>query len=350
MPDTIKKVGVQLTVKEISTQTAYAIMEHYGFDKMLGYMLPPFRIQELADCIIMEQIKLLFEETLPSKSMRAHLLEAGIADEADHVRHARLLQYAQHYRTSYYERIANERGQSPAELLPDDMSTIEQRLSGYRLNSMQFYALTAIDKCRIIKLIASGRVSKIKSVSNEVLRDSFKEYSDFVTGLKAAATDDEKLLFNTFALFNLEWNYGIALAYEAICQAEEQSGRDPFDAVKILALKGPLPTNDEPIWTDNRFVFHRRELIPLALDKDAAGEVSEKIAIYLRLKCEVGPRIIDYLRQETTIKDWADFVRSYYPLLESYPDFDWTKKRLYAYRKLADQMFEKVPPPKSKQK
>lgn len=325
-------------------------MERYGFDNMLRYLFTPFRIQELADCIIMEQIKLLFEETLPQKSMRAHLTEADIQDEAGHERYARLLQYAQYYRTSYYKRIANERGRGPTELLPDDMSTMEQRLTGYRLTSLQFYALTVIDKCKIIKLIASGRVSKIKSVSNEVLRDSFKEYSNLVAELKSTATDNEKLLFNTFVLYTIEWNYGIALAYESICQAENLPGSDPFDAVKILALKRSLPTNDKPIWTDNRFVFHRRELIPFTLDKATADEASETIAIYLRLKCEVGPSIIDNLRQTTTINDWADFVRNYYPILESYPNFDWTNKRLRAYRRLADLMFEKVPPPKSKQK
>lgn len=330
---------------------------YYQAGEKLDYLLPPFTILDLTDCIIMEIIKLLFEKAMPKTSLRSHLLENGLTDDASKMRFSRLLNYAQHYRTAQSDVIVSEGGATPAELLPDNVSSMPDRLRGHQLTAMQFFELRMVDRLPLLKVIARGRISSVEKVSHKTLRELLDEYADAVEELKAtAAVDERSYVFNALALYRLEWKYCIDFAYTAICASETTSGSDPFDAAKFLVGRATIHKGRTAIPTDNRFVLHRKSLIPKALQKNSEAEIGRKIGAYLSLKdeaiCGMTGRkfLIGFLRKETTLVDWAEFMKKHYPILENHITYDWTNERLRSFRKLMGQIFVELPPPPSSPK
>lgn len=325
----------------------------------------PFSLSDLADCIIIEVIKPIFEKTLRISSPRARVIENANCEESeeeseeevedafnkkiDKSRMAlgRKIDYAEKYRKLWYDNLISTRGTAPPELLPPPLSTMREKLSGRQLNDMQFDEIENLKSLRILKAINSGALASSKNVSIDKFEELFQEYSAFVENLGAAVSDDKTLVYNTFSLYNLRWHYPLELYYQIVCEAESITDSDPFCAVLILATNFPIYTEEGPLHTDNRFVLHRSGLISPALGGETALRAKEKVERYLVAKCKVlsgfmidGIQIFDYVQKETTVHDWAEFMRKHYPILQKTTHFQWTPQRILTFRNLLRKILE----------
>lgn len=325
----------------------------------------PFSLSDLADCIIIEVIKPIFEKTLRISSPRARVIENANCEESeeeseeevedafnkkiDKSRMAlgRKIDYAEKYRKLWYDNLISTRGTAPPELLPPPLSTMREKISGRQLNDMQFDEIENLKSLRILKAINSGALASSKNVSIDKFEELFHEYSAFIENLGAAVSDDKTFVYNTFSLYNLRWHYPLELYYQIVCESESIPASDPFLAVLILATDFPIYTERGPLHTDNRFVLHRSGLISRALGVETARWTKEKVERYLVAKCKIfssfridGIRISDYVQKETTVHDWAEFMRNHYPILRETTHFQWTPRRILTFRNLLKKILE----------
>lgn len=318
---------------------------------------PPFAFPDLADCIIIEVIKPIFEQTLRTMSPRARLIENSSCERPEYVLSedfakdrmalGRKIDYAEKYRKLWYENLLVTQGAAPSELLPPSLTTMREKLSGRQLNDTQFDEIENLKSLRILRAINSGALTSSKNVSNHRFKELFQEYSTFIENLGAAVSDDKTLVYNTFTLYNLRWHYPLELYYKIVCESESIPDSDPFLAVLILATDFPIYTESGPLHTDNRFVLHRSGLVSLALGIETARWTKGKVERYLVAKCKTfssfridGIRISDYVQKETTVHDWAEFMRKHYPILQETTNFQWTPQRILTFRNLLRKILE----------
>ena len=139
------------------------------------YNKTPFSTTELRDCIIASIIKAAYEEIEPKHSLRSH--RKTDADD-ERMRNSRSLAYAQHYRTLQYEDVKERIGEEIPALLPDDMSSMGDKLSGHKITSMQFFELNTIADHPVFKAIVSKRICSVKKVSNKQFCEFMQDYEN----------------------------------------------------------------------------------------------------------------------------------------------------------------------------
>lgn len=317
----------------------------------------PFSLFDLADCIIIEVIKPIFEQTLRTMSPRARLIENSSCEKSDYALSkdfdkermalGRKIDYAEKYRKLWYENLLATRGTAPSELLPPFLPTMRKKLSGRQLNDMQFDEIENLKSLHILKAINSGALTSAKNVSIDKFEELFQEYSAFVENLGATVSDDKTLVYNTFTLYNLRWHYPLELYYQIVCESESIPNSAPFLAALILGTDFPIYVGGKPLHTDNRFVLHRGSLVPLALGAATARWTKEKVKKYLIAKCKTfsafridDVRISDYVQKETNTHDWAEFMRSHYPILQETTNFQWTPQRIRSFRNLLKEILQ----------
>lgn len=316
--------------------------------------LPPFSLEELADCIIMELIKPAFEASMEKKSIRTLLKEFGYDTDADRMRFSRRLAYAQHYRNLQNERVAEMVGHGHPDLLPDNMESIEDKIAGHKLTSMQFFELVTMDRLPILQAIVSKRIVDTHKISNTEFKRLFEEYDLSIAAFKEKTFDDFNTVFYTFALYTLEWKYGMDFFYQCICDSESSPSAVLLNAPYLLAAEATLNMENGRITTENRFILHRKELIRQAQNPSTKLSTMHKVYDYLYIKYMIkccftidGVMANDFIKSRTTLKDWASFIRQHYPLVSQLPTtHTWTNKQIRTFRNIVDAMFINAPTPK----
>ena len=314
----------------------------------------PFTVEDLTDCIIMELIKPAFEATMKKKSIRSHFRDYGYDPDSpsDRMRFSRRLSYAQAYRSRQNEMLVSQYGYGHPALEPEDMETMEDKLTGHGLTAMQFFELVTMDKLPLLQNVVNKRLADTHKVSNDSFRKMFAEYDAYVSEFKAKATDDFTTVFYTYALYTLEWRYSLDLLYRCVEAAETFPGADAFCAATLLAGGlGLFPDNfGMPVTTENRFILHRTKLLPQALDESSRPVLRAVIYGCNRIKFLIkrDRQVAAVVAENTSLAEWADFMRRRYPLLDRPMLHEWPNNRIRAYRKLVSQMFLDSPKPPKK--
>lgn len=184
----------------------------------------PFDLKELRHCIMMELIRDEYYESEPRASLRSYV-EDGLKDSDDiRMRNQRVLKYAQHYRNLQYENMVQTMGGGHPDLLPDDMTGIENKLAGHKLTPMQFFELSTMADHPVLKTIISKRICSVKKVSNAEFIELMDDYDRLTQSLMDRLEEDR--VFATIALYILEWKYNVELFYACAVEAEKYKQKD----------------------------------------------------------------------------------------------------------------------------
>jgi len=315
----------------------------------------PFDIEELRHCIMMELIRDAYYESEPRASLRSYV-EDGLKDSDDiRMRNQRVLKYAQHYRNLQYENMVKTMGGGHPDLLPDDMSGIENKLAGHKLTPMQFFELSTMADNPVLKNIISKRICSVKKVSNAEFIELMNEYDRLTQSLVDRLEDDR--VFATIALYILEWKYNVELFYACAVEAEKHKRKDiKVEDVALLCADCNMPRAydmTKTLHTHSRFIKKRMDLVPLLYDGTDLEELTLKFMCYHNLLCEVkytltvnGVPFITLFKKLTTPADWAEYLRQNYDITTIYTKKEWTPARIRYVRKLYDVMLQNQPTPK----
>ena len=317
----------------------------------------PFSVSDLRDCIITSIIKAAYEESEPKQSLRAN---RGHDKDDVRMRDSRSLAYAQHYRTLQYEEVKARMGEEIPELLPDDVSSIDGKLSGHKISAMQYYELNTMADHPVFKAIVSKRICNVKKISNQQFCQYMQDYEEIVKKElpKLSSDNDDDVIFAAIALFTLEWKYNIELFYACAVEAEAKGTTDiPVHRIGILCAEVAVPLIPhflQTLHTESRFVLHRLKLVPLIFGATEAewSEIEWKMWNYLGARNNIEKEIVrkwsmaEFFSRFTTRKQWADFFREQYRLGGMYTPKEWNKKRIQYVRKLYRTMIKDMPTPK----
>lgn len=173
------------------------------FPDRAPYDATSFTVENLRDSLLMEIIKEAYEETEKKRSLRAN---RGSDDVNLRMRDSRSMKYAQHYRTLQNEHVIDVAGRSIPELQPDDVTSMEKKIDGHKVNEMQYFELQNMADYPVLKAIISKKICSVKTYNNDTFIELMQQYDELTSGLKKMLDgDDEEVIFATIALFTLEW-------------------------------------------------------------------------------------------------------------------------------------------------
>lgn len=315
----------------------------------------PFDYRELRHCIMMELIRDAYYESEPRASLRFYV-EDGEKDNDDiRMRNQRVLKYAQHYRNLQFESMVKTMGGGHPDLLPDDMSGIENKLAGHRLSPMQFFELSTMADYPVLKTIISKRICSVKKVSNKEFVELMEDYDRLTQSLVDRLDDDR--VFATIALFILEWKYDVELFYSCAVEAEKHKCKDiQKEDISLLCADCHLPRAydmTQTLHTHSRFIKKRMDLVPLLYDGTDLEYLNLKFMAYHNLRYEVKYTLtvndvpfVTIFKKLTTPEDWAEYLRQHYDIKSIYTKKEWTPARIRYVRKLYEVMLQNQPTPK----
>lgn len=316
----------------------------------------PFNLVDFRNCYAFQVIKNAYNETEPKASLRAH---RGNDNDDVRMQDSRNMAYAQHYRYLQYQDMLNWTGYGEPELLPDDVESMEGKLTGHKKTAMQYFELETIARHPLLKAITNKRVCDVKKISNEVFIEYMKDYDALTASLvKGFDGDDEDVIFSAIALFTLEWKYQVELFYACAVNAELAKTTDiPHSKIAALCADCKMPIyTDYPfiknLYIQSRFVLHRLKLVPLMYNGSSWDEVEEKIYHYLVMNYEFDKNLVhhDYLYEHyariSTRKQWAEFIRENYNIREIFKPKEWNNKRIRYVRNLYKEFIKEMPTPK----
>lgn len=315
----------------------------------------PFDIEELRHCIMMELIRDAYYESEPRASLRSYV-DDGLNDSDDiRMRNQRVLKYAQHYRNLQFENMVQTTGGGHPDLLPDDMTGIENKLAGHKLSPMQFFELSTMADHPVLKTIISKRICSVKKVSNAEFIDLMADY-DRLTHSLVDRLEDERV-FATIALYILEWKYNVELFYACAVEAEKRKQKDVLkEDVALLCSDCSLPRAydmTQTLHTHSRFIRKRMDLVPLLYDGTDLEELNLKFMCYHNLRFEVKHTLtvndvpfVTIFKKLTTPADWAEYLQRHYDIKSIYTKKEWTPARIRYVRKLYETMLQNQPTPK----
>lgn len=320
------------------------------------YNLSPFGIEDLRNCIIMSILKDAYFLTEPKQSLRA-----SRATDADDVRmrDSRNIAYAQHYRDLQFAHVKESADIEIPELLPEDVKSMEGKLSGHKLTRMQYFELNTLADHPLLKAIVNKRICDVKKIPNAVFLEYMQDYDKLVGQLMEMLDGtDEDVIFATVALFTLEWKYNVELFYACAVNAEKTKTKEvPLQRLSALCaeLSMPLPPYcTQTLHTESRFVLHRTKLVPViySSSKSDWDEVQDKLWHYLSAKYYITTEIVrkwdmpGFFARYTTRAQWAQFFREHYDLRKMYTPKEWDNFRIRYVRKIYSVMIKDMETPK----
>lgn len=317
------------------------------------YNLSPFGLTEFRNCIIMELIKNAYFISEPKQSLRNN---RGNDDNDLRMRDSRYMAYAQHYRNLQLEHVQEDIGQDEPRLHPEDVTSMEGKLTGHHLTRMQYFEINTIADHPLLKSIVSKKICDVKKVSNSTFIEYMKDYDNLTADLAGGFSgSDDDVIFAAISLFTLEWKYNVELFYACAVNAEN-NGIQELPKHKLAALCAelsvPIPIVKKMAHTESRFILHRLELVPAIYDGSNWDEIQEKIYDYFVMRYILREEIIDsqplpdFFLRTTTRKQWANFIREHYDIRKIYVPKEWTNKRIRYVRNIYDTMLKNLKPPK----
>lgn len=320
------------------------------------YNLSPFSIEDLRDCIIMSILKDAYFLTEPKQSLRA---SRGTDADDVRMRDSRNMAYAQHYRDLQYAHVKESADIEITELLPEDVKSMEGKLSGHKLTQMQYFELNTLADHPLLKAIVNKRICDVKKIPNAVFLEYMQDYDKLVGQLMEMLDGtDEDVIFATVALFTLEWKYNVELFYACAVNAEKTKMKEvPLQRLSALCaeLSMPLPPYcTQTLHTESRFILHRTKLVPAIYSSSESDwdKVQDKLWHYLSARYYITTEIVrkwdmpGFFARYTTRAQWAQFFREHYDLRKLYTPKKWDNFRIRYVRKIYSVMIKDMESPK----
>lgn len=317
--------------------------------------LSPFGIENLRDCILMFIIKDAYYLTEPKQSLRAN---RGTDSDDQRMRDSRTIAYAQHYRDLQFSQIKKSSKIEISELLPDDVKSMDGKISGHKLTPMQYFELNIMADHPLLKAIINKRICDVKKISNATFIEYMQDYDELTNHLvKKLDGTDEDVVFATVALFTLEWKYNVELFYSCAVEAEKTNTKEVLvDRLAALCANITLPLLPycQTLRTESRFVLHRMELVSNIYSSTDSewDEIQDKLMHYLLAEYYIRTETIhkwdmsEFFARNTTKSQWAQFFREHYDLRRLYIPKEWTNARIRYMRKTYSVMIQDMNTPK----
>lgn len=311
--------------------------------------------QEFIDEMIMEMIRYAYDKKGKKESLRSHLMKNGMGnDDSKKAAYGRIREYAQKYRDKEAERRKELLGEAPEGLEGLSMETIKDKLSGYEFNAMQFFELTQLQEIRIFKSFVEHRLEDTNKVSNTKFKELFEEYEDFVDSLRITEDmSDEDVVFNSLAYWVIQWKYPFELFYTIALFEEENKGAiDNREQISLLCADLSIQRPHGTISTHSRFIKTRNNMVKRIMYNtekmsDDVDFDTFTLQEYIYLKAQMMQNycadaeklyyLKDWFAEETTISEWADFLREY-DIFSIHQEKEWTNKRIKTVRELIKKM------------
>lgn len=346
------------------------IQEYDNFIKqnlinLLAYNNPkseqPFDFDDLRHCIMLQLIKYAYDQYLPKNSIRSYLQpNMGLTNNTDAERalYSRLMQYAQYYRDVRNNELEEAFKMRSPELEAPDMSKRENKISGYKINEMQFFELGVMGRVPLLKCIANHRITNTKKISNAEFQGMMQEYDQLVGDLlQKLKGSDEDVLFSTIALFTLEWKYNVELFYACAVEAEKKHEKDvPVNSIAMLCVA--VPVDSGKLVMESHFVLNRLKIVPYVYKENSVEwkRIMEKYEAYLgalniftKLRPEGGgPSIEEVFSKSFQIGEAAEYIKKNYDIRKIYQKKEWNSFRIKYVRRLYDICYKDIQPPKIK--
>lgn len=251
------------------------------------------------------------------------------------------------------EQEFKKRGQNMPEnyrFAKSGMCEIEQRTDGYHITAMNFFENQHIRDLAIIKAFANHRLMSTKKVSNEEFDEMFSEYDKLVEQLIRCSTQsDADLVFCSLALFTLEWHFPFETFYY-IARLMEDNNITDVNQDDLILICGDVHIESifgGSVKTHSRMVKERFAVIDYLFRKDINPANQELLRSMIKEYIVLGAKFKEmptddnkapykeWFRQESTIADWASFLR-YYNIFDIWEKKEWTNKRRKNMRKLIE--------------
>lgn len=308
-------------------------------------------IEEFIDEIVMELIRYAYDKNMLKKSMRSHMIDAGMKDD-DSMRmaYSRMMEYVQKYRSREAEVYDSVLGTYPEALNPVPMEEVKEKLAGYQITKMNFFEMTKLQDLGILKSMVEHRLDNSKKVDNTRFMELFSEFEEFVDKLQLTdQMNDEDVVFNSVAYWVLEWKYPFELFYRMALHMEENDYKK-VDCHQIVRLAGfcRIQRLTGVGASNSRFIKRRNNMVAKVVYDDANKTMDNEfntytLEEYLYLKAIIvetycadvkkGILLKEWFASQTTIVDWADFLKEY-NIFAIRQKKDWSNKHIRFVRNL----------------
>lgn len=311
--------------------------------------LDPSFIDLVASYIIFEYIKYAYDTNDKVYPLRHFLIEKT---DDERMLQSRILKYVLKYKKEEIKKlhIKLPEGHKYSEA---DMRTIARRLEGYKITKMNFYEHQNIHDLEIIKVIVENRIISAKKIPNNRLIEMFDQYDSLVNSLfKRAKNDDEDLVFATIAFFNLEWRYPIEILYR-ISKLMERNNQQTINEndlallcsfIRVESRFGGWYTGDSRMIKERITTFLGMFYCDLSPDfyEEMRNLIKEIFVLGIQYKelmrTEDGELYKDWFQNNTSVKDWASFLKEY-NLFAIWQKKEWTNKSIKNMRYLISVLF-----------
>lgn len=188
-----------------------------------------FSINDFIMYVLFDCMKHAYDEKLPKYSIRHFLKKYDMTEDDFRMKYSRLQSYVMKYRQrEYNQRIRNvdpnneKQMDHLKELLNPDMSSIKEKIEGYKISEMNFFEITNIAELQFCKSFTEKRLMSTKSVDNNTFIEYCMKYDAVINYLHSRfAHSDEETVFSTIAAFTLEWKYAYDFIFyiaDAMCK------------------------------------------------------------------------------------------------------------------------------------
>lgn len=282
--------------------------------------------------IIFEIIKINFYDCLDKLSMRKHVNDTLINKNLPEISS-----------DSCYEQLKRNRRQAEKEnekLLsciglsaPSDnneMDNIQDKLSGYQYNNLQFLQIDNYSDLDIIRALSTQKMHSSKKISRNRFKEIFIQYDNYVKKQINCSETSHDVILNAIDFYDLQCRMMIELIYLFACEMEKNNIKDfPLNASYILGFYGTI--NDDKIHLQNRFILQQRLFIPFAFNDNSKSELEFTRLYHLLL---LKKTIMQILNERLNTFQFSEQIMSEF-ILNKYNPFsifcdskNWTDKRI----------------------
>ena len=314
-------------------------------------------IDDVVKMAILNIIKDLYDKKSEKHSLRYYYEKYGIDTEERQKQFTRNHEFVNKYRRYEYEYRTAENDVFPGmdKLILPDMSSVENRIKGYKLSEMNFFEEKTILENEFTKSIVEKRLTDVKKVNNERFKEILCAYDKTIYDLSNNwEGQDKNAIFNSIAAFTLEWKYPVHFLYH-VAKRMEELGITEFsdEATRLCMLCGDIRSESVlgvRYSTHSRMIHKRDSYIDLTLNEPTdsdyyiteLGNFREGLFIEANLHSNHdmtvnGESLFEWFDRETEPHDWASFFRYYnvFNILLSEKK-EWTNKRIRYFRRIYD--------------
>lgn len=282
--------------------------------------------------IIFEIIKEEFYGNLNMSSMRNHVNDTLVKKNLPETSY-----------DSCYEQLKRNRRQAEKEkekllsciglstpLDNNKMDTIQDKLSGYQYNSLQFLQIDNYSNLDIVRALSTQKMHSSKKISRNKFREIYDQYDNYVQNQIHCSKTSHDVILNAIDFYDLQCRMKIELIYLFACEMEKNNTKEfPKNASYILGFNGEM--DGIKIHLQNRFILQQHLFIPFAFYDNNQSTLEFNRLYYLLL---LKKNIMQFLKQhinnfQFSEHKMSEFVQNTYNPFSTFCNGkEWTDKRI----------------------